>query len=81
MMPDDRYERSAATPSAAYAERAVRRLYLVGASILRACDEPERTAGRFYRDATSRFIRIVDELIEPYARFWAHTEITVVVEP
>jgi tetratricopeptide (TPR) repeat protein len=35
----------------------------------------------FGHGATRRFIRVIDELVEPYARFWTHTEITVVVKP
>ena len=66
--------------SAPYAECAVRGLYLIGAFALRAGNKPKRAACRFYRNATGRFTRVIDELIETDARFWTDAQITVIVE-
>jgi hypothetical protein len=69
-----------ASCSAPYAECAVRGLYLIGAFALRAGNKPKRAACRFYRNATGRFTRVIDELIETDARFWTDAQITVIME-
>ena len=49
----------------AYAKRPVRRLDLVGALVLRACNEPERAACCVNDNAARALIGIVHKLVEP----------------
>jgi hypothetical protein len=47
---------------------------------LGARNKAKRTARGFYANSSGRFVRVVDELVQPNARFRAHTEIGIVVK-